>query len=355
MNIKALHRAMSRGLNEDDLRTICVYLSETPGCGDLSYDKLGGNGAAIKALSVIDYCHKRRTLSALIDTMHEGWAVVLGNDYATWQTWATKQDTQPNSMPNLLSKIGLGRMFAHTGSVKDLFAQLVRAEGEQDWNTVIQLGEQILMMDAKHQLARRKTAEAYELRGMGLISKGEYDAASNGFSRAIDLYPYADLYYNAGICCNRKTDYSNAVYFFSEAIKRGNNARYYYEHGLSYDGLGQYEKAAEDKTNAIKLDVNNPHYYFSRGESYRLYASIDVKSDYYYRDFRIDFLSRAIKDYSTAINLDPNEADYYYGREMAYKALNDNQVKSSKENAHRDFQYAADLGHSKASRQLANL
>jgi tetratricopeptide (TPR) repeat protein len=239
-----------------------------------------------------------------------------------------------------------------------LLAQLVQAEGRSDWDTVIDMGEQILKLDPTHSIARAKTALSYNIRSIDLHSARDYDKAIAESNRAIELDPNNAKYYHQraecyhekkdydqaisdrtcaieleptngyyhqqrGVTYHWKNDYNQAMANYNRAIElEPNNALYYYSRGLIYRSKEDYDRAIADYTRAIELEPNNPKYYYARSISYH------QKKDY----------DQAVADDTRAIELVPDKGEYFYSRGLTYKARGDRAA------ARRDFQRAVELG-----------
>ena len=115
------------------------------------------------------------------------------------------------------------------------------------------------------------TAEEYYQRGLDTADRGDYEAAIQDFTRAIEL-EYAPL---------------NLVY---------------YDRGTAYHNLGDYEAAIADYSRSIELDPDceNECYfdYNNRGVAY----------------YGLGDLQAALADYSTAISFNPTYALAYNNR-----------------------------------------
>lgn len=223
----------------------------------------------------------------------------------------------------------------------DLEAQFIVATYLSDWDEVINIGEHLLAQNPMRQPTRSKTAAAYKSRGVSYHVKGQYEPAIDDFRRAIKLDPTkADYYYQRGSTYRSqyfytgKGNYDRAIDDFSRAIKLDpNKPDYYWQRGSAFHIKGEYEQAIDDFNMAIKLNPNRADYYWERGGSYH------SKGDY----------RKALDDYNRAIKLEPGIAQYYFSRGLTHKARND------KKSAKRDFEVAAELGFTKAHKELLGL
>lgn len=190
---------------------------------------------------------------------------------------------------------------ASNNQIDQWLKELEEAESKKDWDKVIQVGKQILKLDADHLIAFRKTADAFTNRGLSYYNLQQYQRAIQDYDRTIQLDP--------------------------------NDAMAFNNRGSSYYYLKQYQRAIQDYDQAIQLDPNFAMAYTGRGSCY-----------HYLKQYQ-----RAIQDYDRTIQLDPNFAMAYFNRGLAYFAL------GNKSAAKRDFQIAANLGYEDAAKELEKL
>jgi len=114
----------------------------------------------------------------------------------------------------------------------------------------------------------------YHLRGRALAKAGQYDAAIEDFSRALEANPRLAL------------------------------ARI--DRGLAYQAMGDLVQAITDFTWAILINPSQPEAYNLRGIAYT----------------EAGLWSEAIADYNRAISLDPTNAAYWNNRAWAQLQLN---------------------------------
>jgi tetratricopeptide (TPR) repeat protein len=192
-----------------------------------------------------------------------------------------------------------------------LFAQLSQAQAKRAWDTVIELGTQILELARTQQPIRSKVAEAYIACGHSNYQSTNFDQAIVYFDLAIAIEPErAVWYYWRGISYEQKgrheeaaTDIHRALGGLDHLIQQTpDNAEYVATRGRSYAWKGDFDLAIADLSRAIDLAPNTADYYYVRGSSYSELA---------------DF-SHAIADFSRAVNLVPTNPDYHYARASAY-------------------------------------
>jgi serine/threonine-protein kinase len=118
-------------------------------------------------------------------------------------------------------------------------------------------------------------------------------------------------------------------------------------------GIGLYEKqyykwAIADFNRAIQLEPNEADHYFWRAKSHFRQRSYDPNNQAMISRNRI-FIEQALADCSHAIQLAPNVEEYYYVRSQINQAYGDEAA------FRRDLEKAAQLGHTDAKRELAQL
>lgn len=94
---------------------------------------------------------------------------------------------------------------------------------------------------------------------------------------------------------SEKGNYSAAVDCFTKALETEENPEIYYERGLAYFHLKAVDSALNDMNKAQELDPENPYRYSSRA---------------YIKD-KMGDLEGAMDDYKKAIELDPEDAIAY--------------------------------------------
>lgn len=120
-----------------------------------------------------------------------------------------------------------------------------------------------------------RNPDYYFLRGNLHFDSRQYDLALSDYSRAIEIHPTFNLYYNRG---------------------------------LSYGNLQQYAKAVEDYEKAILFNAKDPNVYYYRGNSYLVLGE----------------RKKAISDFNKAIALKPDFAEAYYNRAILYRVMGQN-------------------------------
>ena len=175
-------------------------------------------------------------------------------------------------------------------------------------------------------------AIAFNGRGNGHASKGEYDRAIEDYDQAIRLNPrspkppsraiasrqgpdrprHRGLRSGAGL--SRTTRWPStrgyastwairpAIEDFDQVIRLDPNIADLQQPRTAYHHKSQFDRAIEDYDQAIRLDPNNAEAFNNRGDAYSAKGQYD----------------RAIEDYDRAIRLNPNNAEAFYNRGSAY-------------------------------------
>lgn len=133
------------------------------------------------------------------------------------------------------------------------------------------------------------------------------------FPRAIAAYDYlvqadpqnSDYYFLSGNLHFDSHQFDLALSGFSKAIEIHPTFNLYYNRGLTYGNLQQYDKAIEDYVKALTFNAKDPSVYYYRGNSYLLLGEY----------------KKAINDFNKAISLKPEFAEAYYNRAILYRAM----------------------------------
>ncbi|MGH9767995.1 MAG: tetratricopeptide repeat protein [Blastocatellia bacterium] len=180
----------------------------------------------------------------------------------------------------------------------DLLSQFAEAESRGALDTAITLGERILQLDSTDSSVRRKTAVAYQSRGLIRSNRLDHDRAISDFNRAIELDPSkAELFLARGARFHSRGKYKQAVEDFTRAVQmEPNEASCYFARGRSYHYLDEDNRAVADFDQAVRLAPDEVYSYVARGES--LYAMSDYQA--------------ATSDFAIALRLNPRAAHYYH-------------------------------------------
>jgi tetratricopeptide (TPR) repeat protein len=142
----------------------------------------------------------------------------------------------------------------------------------------------------------------------------------------------AAMAFNSGKAKFEKNDYKGAIKDLTIAIGYdATDANVFFYRGRAYFQLGKNSEAISDYTVAIALNPKNAIYYYEKA-----LALADQE------DFKL-----AYREMNKAIEFDKNNANYYFVRgtiemEIEYKT-----------DARDDFEKAATLGHSEASKMIS--
>lgn len=202
-------------------------------------------------------------------------------------------------------------------------------------------------------------------KGLNFIESGNYSAALNAFTKAIELYPkFFGLYLNRGFAYDMLGNQQQAINDYSKAIELVPKlakdadvfANVYVLRGSSYDELGNQQQAINDYNKAIELKPKLAAAYYGRGIVYNelgiyqqalsdLNKAIELDPQlaeaYFNRGITSHSLGnyqQAINDHSKAIELKPDYAEAYYNRGVTYSRTGNSQQTI------KDFKIAARLG-----------
>lgn len=91
---------------------------------------------------------------------------------------------------------------------------------------------------------------AYSGRAIALYNRGEFDAAIEEFTAAIDIFPSDENYWNRGLAHLGKKNYDKAITDFSKSLKIFPSPRRYVIRGDVFREMGQHGKAERDYASA---------------------------------------------------------------------------------------------------------
>ncbi len=185
--------------------------------------------------------------------------------------------------------------------------------------------------------------EAYFLRGIAKFSLGDYEGASNDFTKTLDIHRlYTRAYFYRGICYNMLKDYGKAFKDFEKALEIDPfNPDVYMGMGDNRLDVHDYKGAIKDYTEAIKLDKKKYSAYLNRGvalhflnEDSLAIANIDtaislkrymmeawLKRGMIY--YEIDSLDKALSDFNHALSIDSSYLLTYFQRGLVYLKMGD--------------------------------
>lgn len=165
--------------------------------------------------------------------------------------------------------------------------------------------------------------------GLASMNKGNYETASEHFTRAINLNCPKAIYYRGSVYTelgqydNSISDYNAAFEFMRDAPDL------YVGRGLAYLFKGEFDMALEDFNSAIDLDNQLADVYMARGGIYH-----KVK----------DNRTQALSDYDESIRLKPDGNDAYYFRAILYYQMYEDTKNTEYWNkAFGDFKKAANV------------
>lgn len=152
-------------------------------------------------------------------------------------------------------------------------------------------------------------AEAFYGRGNLYYQAGNYQQAIADYNRAIAINPsYTNAYFNRGLASYNLEDYSAAIEDYSQILEFDpKDAETYYQRGLAYYKLQDNQKAIQDYTENLRLQPENTKAYNARGLAKT--AAGDLQG--------------ALSDYTQSLKIEPNNADTYYNRGISRFFLGD--------------------------------
>ncbi len=231
-----------------------------------------------------------------------------------------------------------------TRQAATLWTQQREAIDKEDWDTAIQLGEQILALDPDQQSAQTETSRALNERGTTHVDANRLDDALADYTRAFELDPQNETAcYNRGNTLYSLERYDEAVAVETQAIQLNpKDADAYNTRGKAHAMLAHSDEALADFSKAIRLNPELAEAYFNRGCLYQdqlqkyKEAGLDydaaLRLDPEYGDayvgrgdllYTLERYDDALADYNKAIELDPQWAPAYLGRSAVYTALGD--------------------------------
>ena len=136
------------------------------------------------------------------------------------------------------------------------------------------------------------------------VSKREYKAAIDRYSKAIKLNPQlTPAYNNRGNVYKDMRQCDRAIQDYNKAIKLNPNlAAAYSNRGVVYSREGKYDCAFQDYDRAIELDPRYAEAYYNRGNAFSDMGKCNC----------------AIRDYDKALEIDSNYVEAYTNRAIAH-------------------------------------
>jgi tetratricopeptide (TPR) repeat protein len=171
------------------------------------------------------------------------------------------------------------------------------------------------------------SASEYNFRGLDKTKAGDFNGAIDDFSKAIEIKPTGQVYYNRAYSKSMIKNFEEAIQDYDKTIELEYRlAEAFFERGYCKDQLNNSDGAIADYTNAIKA---NREY----ADAYNNRAFTKLKQKNY---------KEAIKDFDKAIKVKPNFAGAYVNRGFAKKELGD------KSGACKDWEKAIEFGFKQA-------
>lgn len=171
------------------------------------------------------------------------------------------------------------------------------------------------------------SASEYNFRGLDKAKASDFYGAIDDFSKAIEIKPTGQVYYNRAYSKSMIKDFAGAIQDYDKTIELEYRlAEAFFERGYCKDQLNNSEGAVADYTSAI--EANNEY-----ADPYNNRAFTQLKQKNY---------KEAIKDFDKAIKIKPNFAGAYFNRGFAKKELGD------KSGACKDWEKAIEFGFNQA-------
>jgi len=144
---------------------------------------------------------------------------------------------------------------------------------------------------------RVKEAEAFVMRGIKWIAKGDLDNAIYDFNRAIVIDPdFAEAYSNRGMAYRLKGLYDQAISDYNKSLEiNPDDAETYNRRGFSWYKKGDLDRAIGDFNRALKINPQSAVAYFNRGLASHKKGEFD----------------RAIEDCNKVLEINPEHSDAY--------------------------------------------
>ncbi len=152
-------------------------------------------------------------------------------------------------------------------------------------------------------------AEIYKSQAGLYYSRGRYDQAISGYTKALEINSRdAFTYYKRGNAYKAKCKYDQAISDYNKALEiRPQYAEAYYYRAIAYNAKNQHDEALSDFTKALEISPRLVEAYHNRGNLYVAKGLYD----------------KAILDFDKAIEISPQYAMVYNYLGNAYKAKAD--------------------------------
>ncbi len=172
---------------------------------------------------------------------------------------------------------------------------------------------------------------AYNNRGDHYLNLGDYESATNNFTKSLELNPYNQFSYASRGWIKHRIykKYREAIFDYTNAIKIDPDYfQAYYHRGIAKWGLNDFYGAIEDHKKVIKLNPGNLDAYYWLSQAYQQDEVLkgDPISPY---EKSVEYLDRVISAKASEKTLFDgnydgwNYADAYFQRSMARFMLRD--------------------------------
>lgn len=184
-------------------------------------------------------------------------------------------------------------------------------------------------------------ADRHHARGFAHRRRGDFRAAIQEYSRAIELRPgHFKALFNRGFAHHRMGEYAQAVADYTAALEvDAHNAYAHYNRGISYDQGGDFERAVADFKRAIELLPTCADFHHNLAYVLRKRGEMRAALSHYDEALRLDprhlkarlnravvldklqEWSRALADFTRAIEASPT-ASSFHSRALVQQKLN---------------------------------
>lgn len=134
-------------------------------------------------------------------------------------------------------------------------------------------------------------------KGLSSLDSGQYEEATEAFSKAIEINPqYAEAYNNRGVAWHYKGDYDRAIADYTKALEiNPQYAEAYNNRGVAWYHKRDYDRAIADYSKAMDTNPRYADAFNNRGDAW----------------FYKENCAQAIADTTKALEINPQYADAY--------------------------------------------
>lgn len=190
-----LFNAMRTRMDREDFNVLLFQLSNCDGMEDVRL-KVTANKLEAAIIELLDYCEQRSEIATLVEKLRSEHKHVLKGVDQTREP-ASANSSQPQVQSSTQQTIQVQQPAQQVpNTVEALYQRLVIAYlTNDDMNTVITLGNQIIRIEPNYKDARDWLARAYTKRGDILGQANRFDEALVNLDKAIEIAPEMILSY----------------------------------------------------------------------------------------------------------------------------------------------------------------